>query len=182
MNKRMWRTIHRWTGLFVVGFLLLYTFSGILLNHRFFFNNFLETTATVQERKIEDPSFLRTFLAQCRKTIGNNREPAIIIIRDDVIDFRYDRYGWESVLLNPATGTVTAVTKKGREPWHGMKWLHVVYRTGPSWVFISDLVATTILVAAVSGLFCFRYRRGDITALLGGVLFFILGIFAGWPS
>ena len=182
MNIKQWRTIHRWAGLFIIAFLLFYTFSGLLLNHRKFFNNFLKTTETHQEKKIDDPSFLHTFVSRCKTAIGNDREPAIIIIRDNVIDFRYDRHGSESVLLDPATRTITMVKKEGREPWHSMKWLHVVYQTGPNWVFISDFVAVTILIVSLSGLFCLRYRRPDIYVLLGGILFFLLGVLNGRPT
>jgi uncharacterized iron-regulated membrane protein len=180
MKIKQWRTIHRYSGLLIVAFLLIYTFSGILLNHRKFFNNFLLEKHTLLEKPLSDPQLLRSFIDQCKAQIGNDREPKIIIIRDlKNIDFRYDRHGNNGFILNPEAGTITAVTKRAREPWHAMKWLHVAYMTTPIWIVVSDIIALIILLTVLSGLYCIRYRRSDVIIALGGFFIFVTAVLIG---
>ena len=180
MKIKNWRLIHRISGLFVVGFLLLYTFSGLLLNHRKTFNNFLYESGVVRERPLTDPRLLSSFVEKCKVQIGRNDDPVVIIIRDNkIIDFRYDRHGYESFLLDPGAATITAVKKEAQEPWHAMKWLHVAYRTTPLWVVVSDIIALLILLTTFSGLFSLRYRRWDIMVVLGGIFIFVAAVLVG---
>ena len=175
-----WRLIHRYSGLLVVGFLLLYTFSGILLNHRKYFNNFLRERHLLQEKPLTDQKLLRDFIDRCKAQIGDPREPKMIIIRDlKNIDFRYDRHGNRGFILNPEAGTITAVSKTAREPWHAMKWLHVAYLTTPIWIVVSDIIALIILLAAFSGIFCLRYKRRDLLVVFAGFFIFIAAILIG---
>ncbi len=180
MKMKQWRLIHRLMGLFVVGFILFYALTGILLNHRKFFNNFLTQNTTVLDRPLQNMTLAEDFIAQCRKEIGDDRDPEIIIIRDGRVDFRYDRHGSEAVLLDPKKGTISTVTRVPQEPWHAMKWLHVVYRTGDVWKLVSDFAAILMVLTALSGLFCLRYRQNDLLALLAGVLLLCFGLFIGW--
>ncbi len=39
--KKLFKNIHRWIGLLLVGFVVFYCFTGILLNHRKGFNYFI---------------------------------------------------------------------------------------------------------------------------------------------
>ncbi|NPA24213.1 MAG: hypothetical protein GXO34_00100 [Deltaproteobacteria bacterium] len=180
MKIKQWRSLHRLSGFIVVGFLLFYTFSGILLNHRKYFNNFLvEKQVPVSGRRV-DPGLLRTFVEQCQAACGETRRPVMIVIRDmKNIDFRYDRHGYDSYLINPAAGTVRRVSKTAREPWHLMKWLHVNYMTTPAWVVISDLIALLILVNGISGLFCLRWRRREWLWALAGLAVFVIAVAVG---
>jgi len=180
MKIKNWRLIHRIGGLFVVGFLLLYTFSGLLLNHRKLFNNFLKESEVVLEKPLTDPQLLRSFVERCKAQIGRTDDPVVIIIRDNqTIDFRYDRHGYESFLLNPGANTITAIKKKAREPWHTMKWLHVAYRTTPLWIVISDIIALLLLLTTFSGLLSLRYRHRDIVVVLGGIFIFVAAVLIG---
>ena len=180
MTTRQWRTIHLYTSFLAVGFLIFYTFTGILLNHRKWFNNFLNEKHVARRQVFRDPDFLQNFIRECQKNTHDTRKPFMIIIRDGkTIDFRYDRHGTDSWLLDPAKGVVTRVTKTPEEPWHALKWLHVNYRTTRAWVVISDLIALLILLSALSGLFCRRYRRREILLLLAGGAIFFGALFFG---
>ena len=180
MQLKQWRAIHRISGFIVVGFLLFYTFTGILLNHRKYFNNFLLEKHTPLPGAKMDRQLLQTFVEQCKIATGDDRQPVMIIIRDmKNIDFRYDRHGYNSYLINPGAGTVTRVTKTGREPWHLMKWLHVNYMTTPFWVIFSDLIALLILVNGISGLLCRSWRRQDVFWAMGGLAILLLAVVIG---
>lgn len=180
MQIKYWRLIHRLSGLLVVGFVILYTFSGLLLNHRKFFNNFLKEKRVVLERPLTDHQLLSSFVEKCKAQVGRSDDPAVIIIRDNkTIDFRYDRHGYDSYLLDPGTGVIISVEKETREPWHRMKWLHVAYQTNLLWLVVSDSIALLILLTTISGLFTLRYRRRDIAVMLGGLFIFIAAILFG---
>ncbi len=177
MKLKNRRRLHRGCGLIAFAFLLFYTFTGILLNHRKFFNNFLKEEQVKLAKPLTDSRLLSSFIKQCQAQIGDAREPSIIIIRDrKTIDFRYDRHGSEGFILNPAAGTITRISKEPREPWHALKWLHVAYLTSPIWVVVSDLIALIILLTALSGLYCFRYQRRDVLAAVGGLLLFMAAV------
>jgi hypothetical protein len=131
---------------------------------------------------MQNHHLLENFIKECKEEIGDQREPAIVIIRDNIIDFRYDRHGSQAVQLDADTDTITDIKKIPKEPWHGIKWLHVVYRTGPSWVVISDITATLIFLTTLSGLFSLRYRRWDFMTVTTGAMIFIIGIVTCWPN
>jgi hypothetical protein len=174
MTTRQWRTVHLVTSLLTVGFIIFYTFTGLLLNHRRWFNNFLNEKLVPRRQVFANPAFLDDFIRTCQQNTHDVRKPFMIIIREGrIIDFRYDRHGIASWLIDPKKGVVTRVTKTPEEPWHALKWLHVNYRTTRAWVVVSDIIALLILLAAISGLFCRRYRRREILLLLaGGAIFF----------
>jgi len=51
--------------------------------------------------------------------------------------------------------------------------------TTPIWIIISDIIALIILLTALSGLYCIRYRRSDVIIALGGFFIFTAAIMIG---
>lgn len=178
MKRKTWRFIHRLIGLFVVIFLGFYAFSGVLLNHRKYFNHFM-TITTENRQVVVDPLLLSNFVSQCQQIVGRDQAPETIFIRDNTtIEIRYGRHDPVLYRIVPATATLAIDSRTYQQPWHGMKWLHVAYQTSPAWVWITDAVGVLMLLMCLSGLFCFRYRKLDriivaISLALFGILVMI---------
>ena len=165
LHTKTWRTIHRLTGLFTLVFLLFYAFSGVLLNHRKYFNHFMDVT-TETKKVAFDPDLLRDFREQCQAITGRDEEPETIFIKDkDTIEIRYARHDAKLYRILPTRSTLETDTRVYQQPWHGMKWLHVAYQTSPMWVWATDVVGICMIIMGLSALFCFRYRRLDYIAI-----------------
>ena len=175
MKKKTWRMIHRLTGLFTLIFLIFYAFSGVMLNHRKYFDNFMSVTTTAQEVAM-DPQLLTAFMQSCQQVIGRDDTPEIIFIRDGkAIEIRYGRHDPVLYRIRPDVAILETDTRTYHQPWHGMKWLHVAYQTSPIWVWVTDLVGVVMLVMSLSALFCFHYRKADLWAVgLSCALFLVL--------
>lgn len=156
--RRLLRILHRDLGYFIVGMTIVYSLSGIFLNHRhdfnpdyrIFFDNF--QTEIGPETEITE-QLLRNTLAELDRDvvfkkhyITNQGNIKIFIENGEVI-------------INPETGAGTMSYLQRRPIIFEMNKLHKA-TIGTLWKWVSDGMAVILLFVAVSGLFILKGKRG----------------------
>ncbi len=171
------RKIHRISSLLLAAFVLFYTLTGLLLNHRSWFSYFIQQEKTISQVKTTDPSLLRAFIEDYKQQIGREDDPTVIRIRDaKTIEFLYGFHGDTTYIIHPEQGTMEQISKVSIQPWSWLNQLHKAFKTSNIWLFLADCAGIVILLMTISGLFMVRYRALEIYLVLGGV--FILAIAA----
>ncbi|MCI5127233.1 MAG: hypothetical protein D3919_06645 [Candidatus Electrothrix sp. AW5] len=175
MNRKSWRKMHRWTGLFVLGFVFFYCLTGLLLNHRKSFGYFQTRHKTVTEIQVQQQDVLNQIIAAYKQQIGRNDDPTVIRLKKEgVIEFLYGSHGTTTYVIDSMKGVMTRIEKKKQQPWYWLNRLHKSYKVGSRWIWLTDCIAILILVLTLSGLFLFRYTWLDIMLLVFGGM--VMGI------
>ena len=178
MNIKIWRNLHRWTGLTLVGFVGFYCFTGLILNHRQAFDYFIDKHKVVTAVPVSDPVLLRDFIETYKGQINRSDDPKVIRIRDGKkIEFLYGSHGKTTYVIDPAKGTMETVEKVYRQPWSWLNNVHNAFNTSSLWVVVADAAALGIFFLGLSGLFVFRYKPRDYWLLGGGVVVLVVGLF-----
>nr|MBF0223478.1 PepSY-associated TM helix domain-containing protein [Desulfobulbaceae bacterium] len=176
-NKFLYK-IHRWGGLFIAVFVLFYSLTGILLNHRQSFDFFIEKSSTFHTITPLDATPINTFIDHYKKQINRNDDPKIIRIRqDNAIEFLYGSHGKTTYIITPETGQMETVTKHDSEPFAYFNKLHKASGTSRLWVVLTDAVSLLLIVITLSSLAYLRYKALDFIMIGMGVLFCLLGGF-----
>jgi hypothetical protein len=176
-NKKIWRKLHRWVGLILVGFVVFYCVTGLLLNHRRDFDYFQQRQKSVVRVKIQDPRILHDFIDTYKQQINRSDDPRVIRIREDgTIEFLYGSHGRTTYVIEPQAGTMTRIDKSERQPWHWLNRLHKTFKTSGSWLLLTDLVGLLVIFLTLTGLVIFRYTRHDFLLLIGGLVLLLLGM------
>lgn len=81
MKRKRWRTIHRWAGLFLLGFVLFYSLTGLLLNHRKSFGYFQTRHEAVSEIEIQQQDALNHVIDNYKHQIGRDDDPTVIRLK-----------------------------------------------------------------------------------------------------
>ena len=172
MNKRRWRKIHRWAGLFLLGFLVLYSLTGLLLNHRKSFGYFQTRQKTVTEVEVQPQDVLNDVLDTYKQEIGRDDNPTVIRLKKGgVIEFLYGSHGRTTYIIDSMKGSMTRIDKHDQQPWYRLNSLHKSYKVGNSWIWLTDCIAILMIILALSGLLIFRFTRLDLLLLaLGGAV------------
>lgn len=177
MNTQIWRKIHRWSGLFLVGFILFYCFTGLLLNHRRDFDYFQTRRESVSRIEVGDQHALTTFIDAYKRQINREDNPAVIRIKPDgVVEFLYGSHGRTTFVIDPKEGTMTRIDKEDQQPWYLLNRLHKAYKTTSFWLVLTDTIALLVIFLTMSGLLILRYRQQDILLLTAGIVVFLLGM------
>jgi len=175
-TTRVMRKIHRWGGLLLAAFIIFYCITGILLNHRKFFNYFISRSETVYEVPVSDIEQMKSFIDYYKKQIGRTDDPTVIRIREgDAIEFLYGSHGRTTYIIHPEEGVMEKIEKSPHQPLYWLNNLHKAFKTGTFWVILTDIVSLFIIVATITGMVVLRYRMLDYIMLFGGVLIFMLG-------
>ncbi len=177
MTQRQWRIIHRYCGLGLASFIIFYSVTGILLNHRKSFGYFFsrETTTSAMERI--DATSLQQLLAVCKERINRNDDPRVIRIPDsETIEFLYGSHGKVTYRLKPAAGSMEIIEKKAVQPFVWLNRLHKAGRVSWFWLLCADLVCIFALALTVSGLIIMRYKRRDYILLISGLFVLFMGM------
>ncbi len=173
---RLMRKIHRWGGLLLAAFIIFYCITGILLNHREFFDYFVLRKKTGYKVPSSDIELMKSFVEFYKKQINRSDDPVVIRIRKGkTIEFLYGFHGKTTYIINPEKGTMEKIEKYSRQPFHWLDNLHKSFKTNMFWLFLSDLAAMVILAVTVTGLVILRYRMVDYIMVFGGVLILIAG-------
>jgi hypothetical protein len=155
-NWRAWlRAIHRDTGYIAVGFTLIYSLSGLAINHiKDWDPNFHSAERTLAIAPIADEISDADAAAKVATAAGLGKPDQIYRAGDEV-------------RLTYSDGTqVTAVgeqvTVQQRSPRFFLRvanWLH--YNRGKkAWTYVADVYAVMLLYLAISGLFMIKGRLG----------------------
>jgi len=174
MKWRKWnRVIHRDFGYFFFGMTIIYSLSGIALNHLNDWNpNFIIRT---QEIQISIPENIRDHSK-------NEMKEFIKEFADDV-SYKNHYFPDESTLkIFSKSGTITIDLDEGwgliedvrrRPVFHEVNYLH--YNPARWWTWFSDIYAGALIVIAITGLFIIRgkngiKRRGALLTLVGVII------------
>jgi len=100
--------LHRWGGLFLAAFILFYSLSGIMLNHRQAFSFFYQRHTISQQIKPTDNQAVNLFLDHYKKQIKRSDTPQVIRLRDSgrKIEFLYGFHGQTTVIIDTVKGTM----------------------------------------------------------------------------
>ena len=175
MRRKNWRKVHRWTGLFLLGFVLFYSLTGLLLNHRKSFGYFQTRHKTVSEIEVQKEDVLNQIIATYKQRIGRDDDPAVIRLKKKgIIEFLYGSHGRVTYVVDVVEGKMTRIEKKEQQPWHWLNRMHKSYKTAAGWIWLTDGIAVLLVLLALSGLFIFRYTWLDIMLITCGGL--VMGV------
>ena len=167
------RIIHRDIGYLIAGLTIIYSVSGIALNHKHDWNpNYI----------IDDRDF-KTAVKFTRETIS--KETAQEILRDLQGDLQYKTYYFPSgniltifieggsVRINAMTGEGTVEKISKRPLFYQLNFLH--YNPGKWWKYFSDIFCVALILVTITGLFIVKgrngiTRRGAILTAVGIIL------------
>jgi len=167
------RATHRDLGYFFVAMILIYSLSGIAINH------------------IDDwdPSYVvNKWEVKTSKKIDRNtfdKEQAKALLKDLDIDDPFRKFYFPNdnrlkiffkggnVIIDLQSGQGHAETLKRRAIFHTVNWLH--YNPNVYWKWFSDIFAVALIILAISGLFILKGKnglkwRGTILMTLGFLL------------
>jgi hypothetical protein len=179
---RKWnRIIHRDFGYFFFGITLIYSISGIAVNHKADWNpnyNITQKQFTVDKMLPKD-SINDAFVLSILKKIGqqDNYKKYYFPTNNEIRIFLKNS---SSVTLDIEKGTGYLETLKKRPFLYEFNYLH--YNPGRWWVWFSDIYAGALILIAISGLFIItngrhRLRKRGIWFVFAGLIFPILAIF-----
>ncbi len=159
MNWRRWNNIiHRDLGYFLVGMTVVYSISGIAVNHVADWNPSYERQREVLS--IEPTS------AQTKDEILADVLPKLRLDPNEMRNsFRPDRETLQLFLerknysIDLPTGTVLIETIHPRPVLYELNQLHLNAPKGV-WTYISDFFALSLIVIAISGMFVLKGRNG----------------------
>jgi hypothetical protein len=167
------RATHRDLGYFFVAMILIYSLSGIAINH-------LDDW---------DPSYVvNKWEVKTTTTIDKNTfdaDAAKALLKEFDIDERYRKFYFPnenrlkiffksgSVVLDISSGKGKVETLNRRAIFHTVNWLH--YNPNVYWKWFSDIFAVALIILAISGLFILKGKnglkwRGTILMVIGTVI------------
>lgn len=174
------RKIHRWGGLLMVGFIIFYCFTGVFMNHRKFFDYFLDRHKTTQLVPVTDPAPLREVIAVYSKMVDEEEPPTVVKIKgNDTVELLYGSHGVVTYVIHPSEGRMEKIVKSPNNPWHFLSRLHKAHKTSDFWLIGTDIAATVIMIVTISGLLIFRYKPLDIALVAAGAVLLALGLVIG---
>ncbi|MCI5122605.1 MAG: hypothetical protein D3908_15735 [Candidatus Electrothrix sp. AUS4] len=177
MNKRSWRLVHRWAGLFLLGFVLFYCLTGLLLNHRKSFDYFQSRQETVVTIEVQPQNVLNEVVEKYKQLIGRDDDPTVIRLKPEgIIEFLYGSHGRITYIIDTVQGRMIRLDKEEQQPWSWLNNLHKSSKVSLTWLGLADCIAVLIIVLALSGLVIFRYTRWDILLLACGGLVMLGGM------
>lgn len=162
--------LHRMGGLLTAIFILCYSITGVVLNHRQAFDYFQTSQKTKLPAATADLAIVNDFIAQYRAQIGRPDAPEVIRIKNgSTIELLYGSHGQTTYTIDPKAGTMEKETKSPSQPLYFLNKLHKAAKTRPAWLWLSDALALCLIVSTVSILSVMRYRATDIVLLLAGI-------------
>jgi hypothetical protein len=159
MNWRRWNNIiHRDLGYFLVGMTIVYSVSGIAVNHVADWNPSYERQREVLN--IEPPA------GDTKEEILADVLPKLRLNQDELRNsFRPNRETLQlfmdemSYAIDLPTGAVIVETIHPRPVLYELNQLHLNHPKG-IWTYISDFFALSLIVIAVTGIFVLKGKNG----------------------
>lgn len=156
--RKLNRATHRDLGYFFVAMIIVYSLSGIAINH-------LDDW---------DPSYVvdkwEVSTSVPIKKVTFSTEQAKAILKDNDIDNRYRKFYFPNdnrvkiffkggnVVLDVHSGKGRAETLERRSIFHTVNWLH--YNPNVYWKWFSDIFAVALILLSISGLFILKGKNG----------------------
>ena len=187
--KKRWRAwlraIHRDVGYLAIGFTIIYTLSGIAMNHIDDWDpSFNASERTLKITPIADDATDDAAVAQVSKAAGIASKPADVFRAGDEVRVTYE----DGTRLTAIGDSATVQQRSDRLFFRVAVWLHAT-RGKQAWKYISDVYAVLLLYLAISGLFMIKGKlglkwRGTLlvaTGVAGPVLYIVLSGGPGAP-
>lgn len=156
--RKLNRATHRDLGYFFVGMIIIYSISGIAINHLDDWNpNYVIKNWTEQIDK------------QYTKENFDAKE-AKELLKEWGIDGRYRKFYWNregdiKIFFNGGTAIVDAdhkishIETLGKRPlFHFVNWLH--YNPNAYWTWFSDIFAVALITLSLTGMFILKGKNG----------------------
>ncbi len=176
-TRHICHRLHRWGGLFLTAFILFYSLSGIMLNHRQSFAYFIHKDSSLQKIQPADSKSVIKFVNHYKNQINRPDSPKVIRIHDggQKIEFLYGFHGQTTYIITPATGLMETITKSQVPYLYWLNRLHKAFKTNQLWIIMSDIFSVLLCIVTLTALVVMRYRPIDIIILVGGVLICLMG-------
>jgi hypothetical protein len=156
--RKLLRVLHRDLGYFIVGMTIVYSLSGIFLNHRHDFNpdykifsyniqSEFQNRLNLNEAEVKDLLQSLDLNLVYKKHYLNNQGIVKVFIENG------------EVAIDPQTGEGTLHYLQKRPIIFGLNKLHKA-TLGTLWKWVSDLMGVILLFVAISGLFILKGKRG----------------------
>ena len=156
--RKLLRILHRDFGYFIVGMTIVYGLSGIFLNHRHDFN---------PDYKIFITDFQLT--GNLEPSAGENEIKSVLEALDRKVVYKkhyLNNQGLIKVFIE--NGEIVINPKEGKGTMHYLQKRPVIFEMnklhkasiGTLWKWVSDIMATILILVAVSGLFLLKGKRG----------------------
>lgn len=168
--------LHRWGGLLTAAFILFYSLTGLILNHRQAFTYFQSSQITRQAVPKTELTAINAFIGQYREQIKRDDAPEVIRIKDGkTIELLYGSHGQTTYTIDPSAGSMEVETKHPSQPLYLFNKLHKAAKTSPLWLGLSDALSLALIIATVSILTAMRYRPLDLCLLSAGLALCLAG-------
>jgi hypothetical protein len=158
--RKLLLKLHRDFGYFIVGMVIVYAVSGILMNHRRDFNSNYkvissEFNVALEHKDNYSPTEIKNILKQAVPDVVYKKH---YIDKKGMIKVFIDN---GDVLINPITGQGESHYLQRRTVLFCMNRLHIGV-AGNVWKWVSDVMALILLFVAVSGLFLLKGKKGFV--------------------
>ena len=168
--------IHRWGGLILAFFILFYSITGILLNHRKAFNYFIIKDSFQQKVLPADISEINKFIDHYKNQINRSDDPKLIRIRNgQTIEFLYGSHGKTTYIIDPISGSMEVIQKQSSLPLFWLNALHKASQTSTLWIIITDFFSVLLIVITLASMIVMRYRPIDFALIATGISILIMG-------
>ena len=161
----------------MLGFMLFYCLTGLLLNHRESFGYFQHRQTTSITIEVQSENVLNDVVKRYKQLIGRDDDPTVIRLKPEgVIEFLYGSHGRTTYIIDTVQGRMSRIDKEEQQPWSWLNNLHKSSKVSAFWIGLADCIAVLIIVLALSGLVIFRYTRLDFLLLVCGGLVMLGGM------
>ena len=145
---RKWcHILHRDLSFFFAGVILIYAFSGIMLNHKRDFNS--DYSITQKEYRIA---------GNFPKAKADFSKAYVLDLLDDLGERNNFIKGGSSLTVNTETGEAYYESVKKRPILSSLNRLH--YNPNRNWTIFSDIFAVSLIVITLTGLVMLKGRKG----------------------
>ncbi|MDD2279476.1 MAG: PepSY-associated TM helix domain-containing protein [Bacteroidales bacterium] len=156
--RKINRVIHRDLSFFFAGMVIIYSISGIALNHIHQWNsNYIISQQTFRVELPSDTSAINTPLLNQLVENQSNERILSYYYPDKSKLKAFTKNGTATITLS--TGEVKVETIKRRPFFYKINFLH--YNTARAWwTVFSDIFAVSLIIITVTGLFIIKGKNG----------------------
>ncbi|MCF8243207.1 MAG: PepSY-associated TM helix domain-containing protein [Melioribacteraceae bacterium] len=160
MNWRYWiKVIHRDLGYIAFGLTIIYSISGIAVNHVSDWNpNYIIEIDSLKIKPASDSTLTNDLMRDYLISQINEKDSLINSFRSGPLsmDLFYDKKTYSADLL---TGNVSLEIVKNRTVIRETNFLHL-NNPKKAWTYVADAFAIILIILALTGLFILKGKKG----------------------
>lgn len=156
--RKTLRSLHRDIGYFVVGITIVYTVSGIALNHRTDWNpHYTMISEEISILPVQKTEFAENEMLTLIENFSYQpKYKKHFVTKSGEIKIFVEE---GTVIYQPQAGKAMIEVLKKRPFFFQINKIHLA-QTGRLWIWISDIMAFLLLFVAISGLFLLKGKYG----------------------